>query len=136
MDPFDSNTWKQQWVAFWSAPVIIGPLLLIVASAVWWVRGRLFEAQVSGLKEQIAAMEQRLKLAADASTLSQRAKEELDKQFQAYRADVAAKGSNASPAKFAASLEEFKRENAIMSHALKVAQQAVENRAMPLGSGY
>lgn len=126
MDPFNPDTWKQQWAAFWSAPLVIGPLIAIAGFAVWWFRGRLSEAQVSGLKEQIAAMEQRLKLAADASTASERAKDELDKQFQAYRAEVAAKGNNASPAKVEAAFEQLKREDAIIAAGLKAAQQALE----------
>jgi hypothetical protein len=62
------------------------------------------ESQVSGLKEQIAAVEQRLKLAADALAASDRAKDELDKQFQAYKSEVAAKGRNASPEKVDAAI--------------------------------
>jgi hypothetical protein len=90
------------------------------------------EAQVSGLKEQIAAIEQRLKLATEA-------KEELDRQFQAYKAEVAAKGSNASPAKVEAALEQLTKEDVLITHALKVARQAVEARerhSLPVGLGY
>jgi thiamine pyrophosphate-dependent acetolactate synthase large subunit-like protein len=143
MDPFNSDTWKQQWTAFWSAPAIIGPLLLIVGSIVWWFRGRLFEAQVSGLKEQIAALEQRLKLASEASAASERARDELDKQLQAYKVEVAAKGSNASPEKVQAALEQLKREDAIVAAGLKAAQQALDaqygagqRQSLPRGAGF
>ena len=125
MNPFNPDTWKQQWAAFWSAPLVIGPLIAIAGFA-GGSGGDCLQAQVSGLKEQIAAMEQRLKLAADASTASERAKDELDKQFQAYRAEVAAKGNNASPAKVEAAFEQLKREDAIIAAGLKAAQQALE----------
>jgi hypothetical protein len=141
MDPFNSETWKQQWAAFWSAPAIIGPLLLIVASAVWWFRGRLFEAHVYGLKEQIAAVEQRLKLATDLVAAADRARDELDRQFQAYKVDVAAKGSNASPAMVEAAFEQLNKEDALVTHALQVVRDAVgmgvtRRLSIPVGSGY
>ena len=84
-------------------------------------------------------MEQRLKLASDASAASERAKDELDKQFQAYRADVAAKGNNASPAKVEAAFEQLNKEDALVTYALLVARQAVEMKArhsLPVGLGY
>jgi hypothetical protein len=68
------------------------------------------ESPGSGLREQIAAIEQRLKLAIDA-------KDELDKQFQAYKMEVT-KGSNASPAKVEAAFEQLNREDALVTHAL------------------
>jgi small-conductance mechanosensitive channel len=88
--------------------------------------------QISSLKEQIAAIEQRLKLATDA-------KEEVDKQFHTYKEDVAAKGRDASPAKVEAALEQLNKEDALMAHALKVAQKAIDARAresLPRGTGY
>jgi hypothetical protein len=103
-----------------------GPLLLIVGSAVWWFRGGLFEAHVSALKEQIGAVEQRLQLAADLGAAAAKAKDELDTQFQAYKAEVAAKGSNASPAKVEAAFEQLNKDDALVTHALKVAHQAIE----------
>ena len=88
---------------------------------------------MSGLKEQIATLEQRLKLAAEA-------KDELDKQFQAYKVEVADKGKNASPAKFEAAFAEFKKDDALIGHALKLAQRAIEeaeaSRSLPRGTGY
>jgi hypothetical protein len=134
--------------AFTSAPAwaLILATAAIVSPAVWWFRGRLFDAQVSGLKEQvgglkeqIAAVEQRLKLASEASAASERSKEELDKQFQDYKADVAAKGSNASPAKVDAAFEQLTKVDGLISHALILAHQAVqekEARSLPVGTGY
>ena len=55
--------------------------------------------QIAAVKEQVTAVEQQLKLAAAASGASDRAKDELEKQFQAYKSEVVAKGREASPAK-------------------------------------
>jgi hypothetical protein len=64
--------WKQPWVAFQNEFWVILPLFVIVVLAVWWLRGKLYEAQIaglkeqmSGLKEQMVAIEQRFKLAAE-----------------------------------------------------------------------
>ena len=76
--------------------MVIGPLIALAGFVVWWFRGWLFQAEKAGLKEQIGAIEQRLKLAADASGASERAKDELEKQFLAYKSEVAAKGKEAS----------------------------------------
>jgi hypothetical protein len=121
-----SDAWKQQWAAFWSAPWVIGPLILIVGGAVWWFRGKMFETQIAGLKEQIAAMEQRLKLATDGLG---RAKDDLlslDKQFQAYKAEVMTEGSRASSAKVEATILQLRREGAIMAEELRVMQRELE----------
>jgi hypothetical protein len=96
--------WKQQWTAFWSAPLVIGPLIAVAGFVIWWFRGKLFEAQIAGLKEQIAVVEQRLKLAADAMPASDQAKRELQILFDGYKAEVASKGRNASPAKVDAAI--------------------------------
>jgi hypothetical protein len=131
MDPTNPDTWKQQWAAFWSAPWVMAPLILVVGSIVWWFRGTMFEREIASLKEQIAAWDQRLKLATDLVAASDRAKDELDKQFQAYKADVAFKGSNASPAKVDAAFEQLRRENTILEAGLKATHQS-----LPLGTGY
>jgi hypothetical protein len=124
-----SEFWEQQWAAFWSAPPIVGPPILIVGSIVWWFRGATFEREIAGLKEQIGAMEQRLKLNADALAASDRAKDELDKQFQTYKTEVAAKGKNASPAKMDAALVKLAKESALVRaetmEALKDAERAL-----------
>jgi hypothetical protein len=117
----DPESWKQQWSAFWSAPVIIGPLLLIVASAVWWFRGwmsqerlAVLKEQIAAVKEQVTAVEQQLKLASAASGASERAKDELEKQFLAYKSEVAAKGREASPAKVDAAIVKLASDNTVI----------------------
>jgi hypothetical protein len=96
------------------------------------------ESQGSGLKEQIAAMEQRLKLGAEA-------KDELDKQFQAYKAEVAARGSNASPAKVEAAIIKVADSNTNIGSSLlklhrwlEVDQDGaqVTRQSLPRGAGY
>jgi hypothetical protein len=57
------------------------------------------ELQIAGLKEQIGALEQRV---TDLTTVSDR----VDKQFQDYKAEVAANGRDASPAKVDAAIVE------------------------------
>jgi hypothetical protein len=68
--------------------------------------------------------EQRLKLSDDLVAASNRDKTEVDKQFQAYKSDVAAKGSNASPVKVDAAFQQLKTDDALITHALKAARQA------------
>jgi hypothetical protein len=123
--PIDDLTklvfWQQQWAAFTSAIWIMLPLFIIVVFVVWWLSGKLSEAQIAGLKEQIAAKEDRLKLAADGLDRAKDDLANLDKQFQAYKAEVAAKGKNASPEKVDAAIEQLKREDAIMEAGLSVA---------------
>lgn len=133
MDITNPEMWKQEWTAFSSAPYIILPFIVAGWLAAWWFRGRTSEGetaglkeQIAGLKEQIATWDQRLKLATESVAAADRARDELDKQFQAYKAEVAAKGSNASPAKFAAAFEQLRREDAIMAAGIKAAQQALD----------
>ena len=65
------------------------------------------------LKEQIAVVEQRLKLAADGLGRAKDDLADLDKQFQAYKAEVVTSGSRASPAKVDVAIQQLKRENVI-----------------------
>jgi hypothetical protein len=58
-----------------SAPYIIGPLLAVVAVIIWWLRGRVSDGQVSGLKE-------RLSLAAERISFADQRKDEVEKQLQ------------------------------------------------------
>jgi hypothetical protein len=133
MGPSNIETWKQQWAVFWSAPYIILPLLVIVGSGVWWFRGWMslerlagLKEQVAAVKEQVAAVEQQLKLAAAASGASERAKDELDKQFQAYKAEVASTGRNASPAKVEAAIVKVASGNTDVKSSLSAAIRDLE----------
>jgi hypothetical protein len=132
MDELKPEFWAQQWTAFWSAPAIMGPLLLIVGFVVWWFRGTMFEREVACLKEQvsvlektkngeISVLEQRMKLAADGLGRAKDDLANLDKQFEAYKAEVAAKGKNASPAMV----------DATMRAGLKIALRELEMERVP-----
>ena len=90
------------------------------------VSGWLFQAEKAGLKEQIGAIEQRLKLAADASGASERAKDELEKQFLAYKSEVAAKGKEASPAKVYAAIVKVASGNTNVRSSLSAAIKDIE----------
>jgi hypothetical protein len=154
MDVTSPEMWKQEWMAFTSAPYIILPFIVAGWLAGLWFRGRTTEGEIAGLKREISVhdreisvWELRLKLATDLVAAADRARDELDKQFQAYKAEVAAKGSNASPAKVEAALEQLNKEDALVTHALKIARQAVEARerqavearerySLPVGLGY
>jgi hypothetical protein len=148
MDVTNPEMWKQEWTAFASAPYIILPFIVAGWLAGLWFRGRATEGEIAGLKSEISVhdreisvWELRLKLATDSVATADRARDELDKQFQAYKAEVAAKGSNASAGKVEAAFEQLKRENAIMEAGLRVARQAIEagvtrRLSLPRGSGY
>jgi hypothetical protein len=110
----DPESWKQQWTAFWSAPAIIGPLLMVVGVAVWWFSRKMFEAQIAGLKEQIAALKERLDLAADLTASAERDLEKLEKEFQDYKERVAVEGSKASPAKVDAAIVKVSNGNTVI----------------------
>jgi hypothetical protein len=86
----------QQWTAFWSAPLITLPLFVAVVVAVWWFRGTTLKGTIGGLKEQIATLEQRLKLAADKAGIAGQAQDELKKQIQTLEMAIMAKADNAS----------------------------------------
>jgi hypothetical protein len=140
MNPFDSETWKQQWTAFWSAPYIILPFIMVSLWAAWWFRGRTSEGEIAGLEREISALNERLRLAADLVAASDRAKDELEKQFQAYEAEVAAKGSNASPVKVEAAIVGVAKSNTEIRDKLVGAllgrEYEARHSSLPLGAGY
>jgi hypothetical protein len=121
-----SDAWKQQWAAFWSAPGVIGPLILIVGGVVWWFRGTMFEREIAGLEEQIAALEQRLKLATEQMAASVRATDELEKEFQLYKDDVFLEGSMASSADVDAAIVKVEESNARIKDAVGSAVAKLE----------
>jgi hypothetical protein len=119
--------WEQQWAILTSAPFILGPSSLIVGLIVWWVRGAMFKGEISSWKMEISAVEQRLKLAAGALAQSDRDTEKLEKEFQAYKAEVAAQGSNASPTKVDAAIARIAKGNtALRSEVLGALQMVGE----------
>jgi murein L,D-transpeptidase YcbB/YkuD len=84
----DADFWLRQWAAFVNAPVPCLIFLALGLAGAWWFRGsvdqgetRGLRAQIEGLKEQINAWEQRLKLASEqeqaAIKATQSAKDEI-----------------------------------------------------------
>jgi len=119
--------WEQQWAIFTSAPLILGPLILIVGLIVWWLRGTTSRRETASWETEISAVEKRLKLAADALAKSDRDTEKLRKEFQAYKAEVAAQGSNASPTKVDAAIARVAKGNtALRSEVLGALQMVGE----------
>jgi hypothetical protein len=86
---FSLDTWKLQWVAFLSAPYIIIPFIVVAGGIGWWLRGLKSERRIDGLEGRIAVFEDRLKLAAEKVVSSNEARDDVIRQFQGYRAEVA-----------------------------------------------
>jgi hypothetical protein len=100
--------WQQQRIAFTSAFWMMLPLLVAVVWAVWWFRGTRFAGKIDGLEAKIGVLNERLNLAADKVAIADRAKDELEKQVQTLRVELAAltaKAENASLAKVEAQLQ-------------------------------
>jgi|ERR1700722_1095171 hypothetical protein len=115
--------WEQQWAILTSAPLILGPSSLIVGLIVWWIRGAMFKRESSSWTMEISAVEQRLKVAADALAQSDRDTEKLEKEFHAYKAEVSVAGSKASPTKVdAAIMRAAKGNTAVRSEVLGALQ--------------
>jgi hypothetical protein len=113
MDIFNSDFWKQQWEAVVTAPFIMLPPIAIAAWAGWWLKGTVSEgtAVLSAQLESIIALyETRLKLAEEKLELVEKAKAEVEKQYKAYKDEVAADpGSShaAQAAKVDAAIADF-----------------------------
>ena len=103
MHVFNPDIWKQQWTAFTSAPYIVALIvapLIVFGGLVGWLLGRIVD-----LKGRISVLEDRLKLAAKQAESARQAKDEVAKEFQTYKAEVAAKAENAALGASAARVE-------------------------------
>src|SRR4051812_27054757 len=85
----DLDVWKRQWEALMSAPYIIVPLLVLMFAFAWWLRGHTKKDEIAGLRERMTVFEDRLKLAAEKAGSANEAKNEVEKQFQALKTEVA-----------------------------------------------
>jgi hypothetical protein len=65
---FNPETLRQQWATIANAPFFTVPPIVLGGLIVWWFRGTTLKGTIGGLKEQIAALDQRLKLAIEQST--------------------------------------------------------------------
>ena len=87
MDLTNPELWKQQWAAITTAPYIMLPVIVAAFCAGVWFR----KGTVDGLRERIAVLEERLRLARDQAEIFRQAKEDAEREFQTYKAAVAAK---------------------------------------------
>ena len=123
MDVSNPDTWRQQWTAFMSAPYIVAPLLMVFGGLVG-----LLLARIAGLKGRISVFDDRLKLAAKQAESARQAKDEVAKEFQTYKAEVAAKAENAALGASAARVEgaivRFAAANNTLSDILGLTEEA------------
>jgi hypothetical protein len=68
MDQFlTPDFWKTQWVTIQAAPWLLVPLLAFVAMSVWWLRGRIDDAELRGARAERDAYKSHLDLVKDRS---------------------------------------------------------------------
>jgi hypothetical protein len=137
---YNPDDWTKLETAFTSAPLwaVIVATGATVGAAVWWFRGTMFGREITSLKGEMAGkvaglegeksiLEQRLKLAADLTAASDRAKDETEKQFQTYKTEVVAKGGNASPAKLEAAILQWGTANNAVSNTLTISPYTIDD---------
>jgi hypothetical protein len=115
-DPFNPETWKQEWTPFASAPYITGTIVATACVVVWWFRGTTFKAQIAGLKEQIGGLkeqtgalneknsvtEQRLKLATEQATIAGQIQSTFEKQLWTLEMAIVSKADSVELAELSA----------------------------------
>jgi hypothetical protein len=115
MNPFDPETWKNEWTTISSAPFSMLVAIIVVGWIIWWFLGKLSEAQIAGLKERIAVLEERVRLAVaqtaavnlviEKTAASDRAKDEAEKDLQNLKIAIAGKADKASLTTLTAKLD-------------------------------
>jgi hypothetical protein len=97
MDATNPAWLHQQWNAFTSDPLIIVPPMAIAGFVGWWFQGKTSEAKIAGLEQQISVldekmslMEQRVTFADEQVKASNGAKDEVERAFDSYKAEVTA----------------------------------------------
>jgi len=90
MDLSDPKTWTEGFRVVIGAPYIVVPLLILVGGAAWWLKDKIDDGEIRGLKAKNDALDQRLQLAADRAQIVQEARDELEKQVEALKAQIAA----------------------------------------------
>lgn len=88
---FNPDTWKQQWAALMSAPYIIFPLLVVVAGAVWWIRGW----QIKVFKDRLQLASERVAWANEVRDEAVRAAN-FERQFKELKAEIVADAGNSA----------------------------------------
>jgi hypothetical protein len=120
MDVFNPDTWKQQWATLMSAPYIMFPIIAIAVWVSWWLRGTTSKGEIAGLNGRVTVFEDRLRLAAEKAESADRAKNEVEKQFQAYKAEVGNGAPAATTAKVEAAIDKLATAINAVSDALAV----------------
>jgi hypothetical protein len=140
MDVFNPDMWKRQWEMFVSAPYIMLPLAVGAGLIGWWLRGMTserkidgLEGKIAGLNERIVLFEDRLKFAAEKVAWASRAKDEVEGQFQTYKAEVAANAGYASLAATAAKIDAAINN---LSAANKAVSNAIGLIGIPTGEAF
>jgi hypothetical protein len=118
----DLDFWAKEWPVIAGAQhLFIGAIIatiVLMVPIIWFVINW-------GYRRQIAVSEERLKLAAEKVELSDRAKDEVEKQFHAYKDEVAAGAAYdvlvERMAKLEAAIEELSIANNAVSSAITVA---------------
>jgi hypothetical protein len=90
-----TDFWLRQWQAFTQAPVACLFFVALGAVAAWWLRKSVdqgkaegLEAQNQGLREQINAWEQRLKLASEQEQAAIKARQAAEKNLATLDAQI------------------------------------------------
>jgi hypothetical protein len=84
-----------QWTLVWSAPAFALGLLVIVAGAMWWLRGTLGKSEVKGLKVKISAaqeagktLQQRLAIAREQEQAAVATRQQIEAQIAELQREV------------------------------------------------
>jgi hypothetical protein len=104
VDYTNSDTWKHLWTAFSGAWLVMGPSIVAIVIGVWWVRGKVNDREIGGLKGEISVkngeislLERQLKDAVAKSAASDTAKDEVERRLKILEAAIMeAKADNAS----------------------------------------
>jgi len=135
VEVFNSDAWKQQWATLTNAPYLMLPLLALVAVAAWWFRGKTSEGEIKGLRERIAGFEDLLKFAAEKAASANEARDEVQKQFQAYKAEVSAYTGKADLAEIAAKMDAAIEKLSAANQAVSSAVGIAGGRSAAVGVG-
>jgi len=115
--------WKQQWETFLNAPYIIASFMVAAWWIGWWLRGIKSGSKIDGLKGQIGVFENRLTFASEKAVTANEARDDVIRQFQTYKSDVAAANEGtralvATAARLEAALDKLGAANNAVSSAI------------------
>jgi hypothetical protein len=124
MDLSDPKTWTEELRVVIGAPHIVVPLLLLVGGGAWWLKDKIDDGEVRGLKAKNEVLDERLKLAADREQAVQEARDELEKQVEELKAQIAAGATRETlapvTARVDAALGEFRSANTALRQVISV----------------